>query len=351
MQKNRTNYASSKNHQILQSSTTLNRRYVKKPHTNNIKNSTASLALARRQRIAEQINREKLSSMHRGYLAELTPKTSTQISVSTPLSKTSPVKPVTVKELPTHSSGRPKSIEPQSRSTSSADCPAKTKLTTPISHPIQKAVAQKQALEKAKSTYPSAQFLKNQAIDQAIKATELSNSSIDAKSYFKKSKDISTSLSKKRTFFHGKRAALALFCASLSIIFLGYFVHLKFPSISARVAAIQSGFNIVYPSFIPQDFQLTGVSAEKNQKVSLHFAKANQTITIIEEKSTWDSQALLNNFVSKEWQDNYTTSREQGITIYFSNNSAVWVNGGILYKIITSGGIDRIDLRNIVYSL
>ena len=74
--------------------------------------------------------------------------------------------------------------------------------------------------------------------------------------------------------------------------------------------------------------------------------------TLSEEKSTWDSTALLNNYVKKNYPNDFTTLREQGITIYVRGEKASWVNGGLLYKIDATGKyLTKEQIRNIATSL
>ena len=73
---------------------------------------------------------------------------------------------------------------------------------------------------------------------------------------------------------------------------------------------------------------------------------------LTEEKSSWDSNAFLNNFVKANWGINYTVVREQGITIYISNEAdASWVNGGLLYTLDSDGQLSKKQIKNIVTSL
>ena len=78
----------------------------------------------------------------------------------------------------------------------------------------------------------------------------------------------------------------------------------------------------------------------------------DSSFTLTEEKSSWDTNALLSNFVKEEYGENYTVIREQGLTIYISGSDAAWVNGGIVYKIdTTSGSLTNKQIRSIAVSL
>lgn len=74
--------------------------------------------------------------------------------------------------------------------------------------------------------------------------------------------------------------------------------------------------------------------------------------SITEERSSWDSNALESNYVKSEFGEEYDKIREQGLTIFINNNSAAWVNGGLLYKLkCISGTLTKKQIRSIAVSL
>ncbi len=150
----------------------------------------------------------------------------------------------------------------------------------------------------------------------------------------------------------GKRLVLAFFCAVACVAAIVYFIGSNIPDISVKVAALQTGIEASYPSYVPRDYSLSDISSEDG-KITMTFKGPEQsTFTLTEEKSSWDSTALLRNFVEPTWQSNYVTTHEQGITIYISGANAAWVNGGVLYKITaTSNSLTKKQLRNIVTSM
>lgn len=149
-----------------------------------------------------------------------------------------------------------------------------------------------------------------------------------------------------------KRFALAFVCAVVCVAGVTYFVGTNIPDISVRVAAMQTGVEASYPSYIPRDYSLKGISSESG-KITINFEGPDRaTFTLTEEKSSWDSTTLLRNYVEPTWRDNYTSTHEQGITIYVSGSNAAWVNGGVLYKINSTGAnLTNKQLRNIVTSM
>lgn len=149
------------------------------------------------------------------------------------------------------------------------------------------------------------------------------------------------------------RIFLALLCSAGTVAALVAFVHFSIPDLSVRVAAIQTGIDAAYPTFVPRGYSLSDVTSDREGVVIMTFKNAeNASFTLSEEKSTWDSTALLNNYVKKTYPSDFTTLREQGITIYVRGEKASWVNGGLLYKIDASGKyLTKEQIRNIATSL
>ena len=78
----------------------------------------------------------------------------------------------------------------------------------------------------------------------------------------------------------------------------------------------------------------------------------NTSFTLIEEKSAWDNETLESTYVKPTWSANYTSVREQGITIFISGSDAAWVNGGIFYRLDASGNnLTKKQIKSIVVSL
>ena len=133
---------------------------------------------------------------------------------------------------------------------------------------------------------------------------------------------------------NAKRFIIAFSSACACVAALAFFIHLNMPDVSLKVAAMQTGIEASYPSYTPRDFQMTSVYTEDEGKVVIEFnGPNNHKYTVTEEKTTWDTQALLKNYVEPELGEEYSSIREQGITIYISGSNAAWVNGGIFYHI------------------
>lgn len=151
----------------------------------------------------------------------------------------------------------------------------------------------------------------------------------------------------------GARVLFAFLCSSAVVAALFFIVQSNMPDISIKVAAMQTGIQATYPSYVPRDYRLSGVYTAQDNSVAMDFLGPNQAkFTITEEKLPWDSTALLNRFVKPKWSEDFTTIKEQGITIYVSGSNAAWVNAGIVYKITNfHGELTKKQIKNIVTSL
>lgn len=151
----------------------------------------------------------------------------------------------------------------------------------------------------------------------------------------------------------GARVLFAFLCSSAVVAALFFVVQSNMPDISIKVAAMQTGIQATYPSYVPRDYRLSGVYTAQDNSVAMDFLGPNQAkFTLTEEKLPWDSTTLLNRFVRPKWGEDFTTIKEQGITIYISGSNAAWVNAGIVYKITNfHGELTKKQIKNIVTSL
>lgn len=147
------------------------------------------------------------------------------------------------------------------------------------------------------------------------------------------------------------RAVLAIACATTAIFAVAYFINLTSTDMSLKVAAMQSGIEASYPSYVPRGYSLSDVTSASG-KVTMNFVSDEGSFMIVEESSSWDSTALLNNYIKETYGDDYTVVREQGLTLYMGDTWEAWVNGGTLYKLnVTSGSLTKKQMKTIAASL
>lgn len=200
-------------------------------------------------------------------------------------------------------------------------------------HPLQEVAnsrmkARKNTVKKEKKM--TAKELKDKAIKEALATASAPEKPISAKK--KKEKNA-------KIHFGFGRVVLALSCAAVAVFAIVYFVNLNMPDVSLKVAAMQTGINAAYPTYVPRDYALASITSE-NKRIVLEFKNSaeDSAFTLVEETSSWDSNALLSNYVKDTYGENYQTIKEQGLTIYISGSNAAWVNGGIVYKITAKNG-------------
>lgn len=151
-----------------------------------------------------------------------------------------------------------------------------------------------------------------------------------------------------------RQRVMAALSATLAVVLLaGYVTYLNMPLLSVRVAAVQAGIDANYPDYRPDGYSLNGPVMYSNGEVSMNF-KANGSalaFKVNQSKSSWDSNALLDNYVTPKTGSNYVRYTERGLTIYTYGTNAAWVNGGILYTIEGDAPLSSTQIRHIATSL
>lgn len=159
---------------------------------------------------------------------------------------------------------------------------------------------------------------------------------------------------KKPSLLKRQPRGVSLVAASFAIMVLGgYLTYLNMPGLSVRVAAAQAGVAASFPDYRPDGYRFNGPVAYAPGQVAINFAANGGTTsyTVTEQKSSWDSQAVYDNIVSKAADDNYVTNSQQGLTIYTFGGNAAWVNKGVLYTIKGDAPLDNEQLLRIAASL
>ncbi len=211
----------------------------------------------------------------------------------------------------------------------------KTVDVAPVTHPhVAKAHALSEAKAQPLTNTISAADIKNEAIKNAVENTH-----------------------KRRPLkarFRPRQRVVAILSATLAIVMLGgYFTYLNMPALSVRVAAAQAGIDAGYPDYRPDGYALNGPVNFSAGRVSMNFKAngGNHNFTINQSKSSWDSNALLDNYVSVKAGSSYIPYTERGLTIYTYGDNAAWVNGGILYTIEGDAPLSSSQIRRIATSL
>lgn len=122
---------------------------------------------------------------------------------------------------------------------------------------------------------------------------------------------------------------------SVALIALGgYLTYVNMPNLSVRVASAHAGIDARFPEYRPDGYSFAGPVAYAPGEVTIKFSSNGGSggYQVKQRASNWDSQAVLDNYVTRE-SNSYLTYSEQGLTVYTFGNKAAWVNGGVLYTI------------------
>jgi hypothetical protein len=159
---------------------------------------------------------------------------------------------------------------------------------------------------------------------------------------------------KERRFKFTWSRRFTIVTACFAVLILGAILtYFNMPSLSVGFASAQAGINATYPEYRPDGFRLDQPVTFSDGEVTLKFASntSDDGFVITQTRSSWDSSAVLDNVVRKAAGDNYITTQERGLTIYSYDSSAVWVNGGLLYKIVSTAPLSGEQIRHIATSL
>lgn len=206
-------------------------------------------------------------------------------------------------------------------------------------HPLAKKANEELRAKKAQKQEISNQEVKEFAISQAIeKSREESKKSrgIHRKSFFARKKFISFSMG-----------------FAVAIFGVGYLTYVNLPDIASRITAFQSGMAVETPAYIASGYSPKGLAYFDGKNVNFEYKKGDSNYKVQQSQSGWDSSALLQNYVTKKWSEDYSTTYSNGLTIYSNRRGeSVWVNNGKLYKVEVSGNkISDEEIRKIATSL
>lgn len=365
-------HASSVDHRRIQKSTTLNRKFVKKPVAKariNIAAGSAAQSLRmqeqeqqqrrqiqqQRQQVArQQVSKQQMQQARtQGQQIRARQQTLAARQQASQQQKRGLLQKqagIRLNPLTTRTQQQPAQQQQQTRQQKASRQIAVEKQQqdrgVQRNHVVQVAKA-RQAARKAEPVHLSAQELKDRAIKQALrKVSQVENDT-------KMTTQFSESKQEKQHFWQKRRFAVAVAMVVISFGLLGYLVYLNMPDISVRVAAMQTGIDKAYPSYVPANYRLDGLVKEDAGRITMNFKNSEgKKFTLMEEKSSWDSSAVLSNYVKKNWGSDYSIAKGQGLTIYVSKSNAAWVNGGVFYVITDDeGSLSSTDLHDIAVSL
>lgn len=369
------NHASSLDHRRIQKSSTLNRKFVKRP-TARPKITAAAGAASRslrqqgqartllskqnsvrltpsskitqnqqqqQQQRQAQVQTERISVRQAGVAKQQQQVKQAAVAQQQRQQQQQRGQVAVKKQVQQQQQQQQRAVRRQIVSATSEDLPVQKNQTLEAARA--RMAARKQA---AQPQHLSAQELKERAIQQALRKVDKIDGDKTMAAQF-----VDAGQQKTGHFWQRRGFAIAAGMAVISLALLGYLVNLNLPDISVRVTAMQTGIEKIYPSYVPTNYRLDGLVKEDAGRVTMNFKNdEGKKFTLMEEKSNWDSAAVLSNYVKKNWGNDYSIAKGQGLTIYVSGANAAWVNGGVFYVITDeSGSLSASDLHDIAVSL
>lgn len=150
----------------------------------------------------------------------------------------------------------------------------------------------------------------------------------------------------KRTMFVSLAAAVIVSAVGLT----GY--HYM-PKVALEFAAHRTGVRASLPAYSPSGFNLQQPISYGDDEINLEYKSLSDDryFKVTQKASSWDSRALLENFVATN-QKQYQTMQVKGRTIYtYNNGDATWVDGGTMYKIEGNSNLSSDQLLKIIDGL
>lgn len=150
----------------------------------------------------------------------------------------------------------------------------------------------------------------------------------------------------------GVARPMALVMSAMAFVLLGaYLWQSNYPSFALKLASVRSGVEAAAPGYLPNGWVVTRDVTSANGSLIYKLQNKEKAMTVAQQKTDWDSQALLEQYILPKSPD-YLALQASGLTIYvFSNNQAAWVNHGIMYKIEGDHGLDQDQIIRIATSL
>lgn len=368
------NHSSSIDHRRVQKSTTLNRRFVKRPVLSKTTTARQATQVAKQQQTAQQqaAQRTTTQQLRKHSATRATAAKARVVTAKSGQQLIARQKRVRLQPISSAKTQQQQGIDRVSMQATRAIAQKQQEIVSLKN-------AQKQQSEYAQAALQAAARYTNLSAQQQARMAQspiarnararvqyknqqqehISAKEMKDKAIQKALRDVATMQQEqeeyqpKRRFWQKRGFLISGAVAIISIALLGYLVYLNLPDLSVRVAAMQTGIENAYPSYVPMNYRLSGLVKEDNGVITMNFVQENGgSFQLIEKKSSWDSATVLSNFVEEKWGSDYVVAKGQGLTVYISGSNAVWVNGGVLYQIEDHGSnLTTDDLHDIAISL
>lgn len=165
--------------------------------------------------------------------------------------------------------------------------------------------------------------------------------------------DTTDSPKEQRGFLRRRSRLMGIATGVLAVLLLGsYLTYINLSGISMQIAGNKAGIAAKMPGYKPEGYALDGPITYAPGEVAVTFKSDtnNQSFTVKQTRSSWDSRGLLDNYVSFR-TDSYLTYQQNGLTVYTYGTNAAWVNGGTFYTVEGSAQLSSDQLLQLATSL
>lgn len=141
--------------------------------------------------------------------------------------------------------------------------------------------------------------------------------------------------------------------ASVAVLALCGFVGMQNKTaLTLRFANAKAGFQASLPEYQPDGYGVSTFNYSVGTVgTSFHNANTGRDYTINQQSTNWDSRALLDNFVSKNYRSYQVLQTNQQVVYVFGKNDATWIKNNIWYQLASNGSLSTSQVLNIASSL
>lgn len=136
-----------------------------------------------------------------------------------------------------------------------------------------------------------------------------------------------------------------LIILSIAVCVLSYFF---IPSVSFWISSMRADVKSSLPTYTVSGYSIDGHVHASPGIVTIDYkSSTNNMYTIEMANSNWDSDGVLENKI-KPNASKYQTLEQKGLTIFVQDDSAMWVNGGVLYTIWFDSHMSNDEILKII---
>ncbi|HUD06489.1 MAG TPA: hypothetical protein VMR34_01250 [Candidatus Saccharimonadales bacterium] len=137
------------------------------------------------------------------------------------------------------------------------------------------------------------------------------------------------------------------------LAFCAFAVYHYYDYLVVDYANLRIHFNGHLAGVTTPGFSVSKINYTKNDLIFSYSSNSGdgRGYQIFEQPSDWDSQSLLDSVVNPNVSDSYANYQIGGRTVYEYAHTAVWVDGGIYYRINNDANLSSSQLTSIINSL